>query len=142
MSRSRISYKTPSDIEEPTVNLTPLIDVVFVILIMFIVIAPLLELDHIELADSAKTSVDASKSVQETSPIAIHVRQDNTVWFNQQQVDFNQLTAELRQAKVKFPKATPQVFHDRKAQFGTYQCIKNCAEEAGFSQLDIILKPA
>ena len=37
----------PMASEEPVVNLTPLIDVVFVILIMFILVAPLLEADRL-----------------------------------------------------------------------------------------------
>lgn len=142
MIRSRISSQASLHVEEPTVNLTPLIDVVFVILIMFIVIAPLLELDHIELAENAPSSLDTSQSVQESSPIAIHVHQNNTIWFNNQTVTPAQLTEQLKLAKTRFPKANPQVFHDKRAQFGTYQSVKNATEEAGFTQLDIILKPA
>lgn len=140
MTRSRISFTGHSDFEEPTVNLTPLIDVVFVILIMFIVIAPLLELDRVELADGPAARL-ATSSVQESSPITIHVHQDNTIWFNNQLVTPKDLTTLLKQAKGKYPQAHPQIFHDKKAHFGTYQAVKNAAEEAGFSQMDIILKP-
>lgn len=141
MTRSRISFTGHSDFEEPTVNLTPLIDVVFVILIMFIVVAPLLELDRVQLADAPIAGLDASSSVQETSPIAIHVHQNDSIWLNSQQVSVRELVPMLRQAKIQYPKANPQVFHDKKAQFGTYQSVKNAAEEAGFSHIDIILKP-
>jgi biopolymer transport protein ExbD len=141
MTRSRISFTGHPTFEEPTVNLTPLIDVVFVILIMFIVIAPLLELDRVELADGPATMLTTS-SVQESSPITIHVHQDNTIWFNNHLVTPKDLVALLKQAKVKYPQAHPQIFHDKKAQFGTYQAVKNAAEEAGFSRIDIILKPA
>ncbi len=141
MTRSRISFMGHSTFEEPTVNLTPLIDVVFVILIMFIVIAPLLELDRVELADGP-TAMLANTSVQESSPITIHVHQDNTIWFNNQLITPKDLVAVLKQAKVKYPQIRPQIFHDKKAHFGTYQAVKNAAEEAGFSQIDIILKPA
>ncbi|AXH78540.1 MAG: biopolymer transport protein [Circular genetic element sp.] len=127
--------------EEPTVNLTPLIDVVFVILIMFIVIAPLLELDRIQLADSKGQHSGDSISVQESSPIAIHVRQDNSIWFSGNVVAITDLPDLLKLAKVNFPGIRPQLFHDRKAHFGTYQSVKNAAEEAGFDQLDIVLKP-
>lgn len=142
MTRDRILFSHHrSIIEEPTVNLTPLIDVVFVILIMFIVIAPLLQLDRVELADAPAVSLAAS-SVQESSPITIHVHSDNSIWFNEQKVNPRDLTNQLKEAKLKFPKARPQVFHDKKAHFGTYQSIKNSAEEAGFTNIDIILKPA
>lgn len=142
MSRSRISFTGQAVFEEPTVNLTPLIDVVFVILIMFIVIAPLLELDRVELADGPHASLSAASSVQESSPITIHVHQDNTITFNNQAVSQTELAALLREAKAKYPQARPQVFHDKKAHFGTYQAVKNAAEEAGYSHIDIILKPA
>ena len=142
MSRSRISFTGHSDFEEPTVNLTPLIDVVFVILIMFIVIAPLLELDRVDLADAPKTMLNAAASVQESSPITIHVHEDNAIWFNDRPVTPKELVSLLKEAKVTYPQIHPQIFHDKKAQFGTYQSVKNAAEEAGFSHIDIILKPA
>lgn len=129
-------------IEEPTVNLTPLIDVVFVILIAFIVLAPLLELDRVELADAAPATQDKSISVQEASPIAIHVREDNAILVNGKIVSLAQLNEYLKLAKKKYPNAKPQIFHDKKAHFGTYQAIKNAAEAAGFQQMDVILKPA
>lgn len=142
MTRTRISFNGHSSFEEPTVNLTPLIDVVFVILIMFIVIAPLLELDRVELADAPIAMLSAASSLQESSPITIHVHQDNAIWFNDKIVAPKDLVSLLKQAKVKFPHAHPQIFHDKKAHFGTYQSVKNAAEEAGFTHIDIILKPA
>jgi biopolymer transport protein ExbD len=129
-------------IEEPVVNLTPLIDVVFVILIMFIVIAPLLELDRVDLADAAKDPMEGSVSVQENSPISIHVRKDNTIWYGKQRVNAKELTEHLVKAKARYPKAKPQLFHDKSAHFGTYQSVKNAAEAAGFEQMDVVLKPA
>jgi len=142
MTRSRISFNGQSPFEEPAVNLTPLIDVVFVILIMFIVIAPLLELDRVELADGPMAKLPGSSSVQETSPITIHVQDDNSIWLNNQRTNPRELVALLKQAKLQYPNINPQIFHDKKAHFGTYQSVKNAAEEAGFSMIDIILKPA
>lgn len=126
--------------EEPEINLTPLIDVVFVILIMFILIAPLLEVDKIELA-GAPSGADESVSVQDTSPITVQVYQDNSLKFNNQEVNIEQLGLLLKQAKEKHPGVKPQVLHDRRAHFGTYQGVKNAAELAGFEEMDIVLKP-
>lgn len=131
-----------AQIEEPPVNLTPLIDVVFVILIMFILVAPLLELERVELADAPRVHQEGSLSVQETSPIALHVNRDNSLLFNSQKVTIQQLPSLLKEARKKHPQAKPQLFHDRRAYFGTYQSVKNAVEEAGFAQMDIILKPS
>ncbi len=141
MSR-RLLRRYAGDEEQPTVNLTPLIDVVFVILIMFILIAPLLEVDQVDLAAATANPRQPSVAVTENSPIAIHVLKNNKISFNSQYVNQDRLLVLLREAKRQHPKARPQVFHDRNAFFGTYQAVKNAVESAGFDQMDIVLKPS
>lgn len=130
------------EIEEPAINLTPLIDVVFVILIMFILVAPILELDRVDLADAGSANSGPTTEVHETSPIAIHVSKSNGITFNNKRVNLSQLPSLLVEARRKYPRARPQLFHDRQAQFGTYQSVKNAVEAAGFKTMDIILKPS
>lgn len=129
-------------IEEPIINLTPLIDVVFVILIMFILVAPLLERDQIELAQASKEGEKGMSLVQESSPITLHIRRDNTILFNQQIVSLQELSELLKSNRKKYPQARPHLFPDRKAHFETYQQVKNRLEEAGFEQVDIVLIPS
>lgn len=137
-TRRRLQHR---HIEEPSVNLTPLIDVVFVILIMFILVAPLLELDRVELAEAPSKQADRTMEARESGPISIHVDRDNSILFNKRKVKVEELAALLKQARKNYPNARPQLFHDKRAQFGTYQSVKNVVEEAGFEQMDIILKP-
>ena len=127
------------DVEEPTINLTPLIDVVFVVLIMFILVAPLLELDRINLADAA--SSDEVTNISDQSLVTIHVRQDNSILLNNSETTLERLAPTLADLRTHFPTARPQVFHDKDATFGTYQAVKNAVEGAGFPEMDIILKP-
>jgi biopolymer transport protein ExbD len=127
--------------EEATINLTPLIDVVFVVLIIFILIAPMLELDRIQLASSAQKEEREIAAVRENSPIAIHVHADNSIWYNNRSVNAKELIAALKEARKKYPQKIPQLFHDRKAYFESYQSVKNAIELAGFEQLDVILQP-
>ena len=141
MTRRLSQIGKAKELDTPEVNLTPLIDVVFVILIAFIVLAPLLELDRVTLANASLNPPDGMISVQEASPITIYVRENNAIVVKGQEVTAAQLTKYLKEAKQHHPKARPQIFHDKKAYFGTYQAVKNAAEEAGFQQMDIILRP-
>lgn len=141
MARKRRGNAGVGSVDEPQINLTPLIDVVFVALIMFIIIAPLLELDRIQLASSAQKDSKEMAVVQENSPVSIRVHADNTIWLNGKMVTSDQLLNLLKLAKKNYPNKTPQLFHDKKATFGTYQMVKNAIELAGFEQLDIILQP-
>ena len=125
--------------EEANINLTPLIDVVFVVLIIFILIAPLLEMDRVELASSPPQS--QRNSVQENSPITIRVHADNSIWFNNKPVNLPELLEALKLAYKRYPHKIPQLFHDRKAYFESYQKVKNAVESTGFEQMDVILEP-
>lgn len=140
MARRGIRHRRQEE-EQPTVNLTPLVDVVFSILIMFIVVAPMLNLDRVDLAVGSDQGKDGGISVRDSGPITIHVHEDNTIWMNQKLVESTHLPELLKKERARHPEARPQLYHDRRAQFGTYQTVKNAVEAAGFDQMDIILKP-
>lgn len=135
------SFKERTPFEEPTINLTPLIDVVFVILIMFILVAPLLQLDKVRLAEGPEIAFKEASSVRESSPIAIHVRRDNTIWLKERSIAKEEIRPALSSLKLAHPGAIPQLFLDQEASFGTYQAVKNGVEEAGFQEMDILLTP-
>lgn len=140
MSRTRYTLLTDEN-AEVLINLTPLIDVVFVILIMFIIVAPIVEMEQVELAPASAESIEMGAAALEKNPITIHVRKDNTILFNKEKVSLEQLKVKLRAAKKKYPEAAPLLLHDKKAFFGTYQTVKNTAEEVGFQELNIVLAP-
>lgn len=126
--------------EEPTINLTPLIDVVFVVLIAFILIAPLLEVDRVELAPSSARESPIGKG-PEPSRIVVHVKEADAIFFNHRAVTLEQLVALLQEEAKRTPLSTPQLFVDKRSHFGTYQAVKNGIECAGFHTLDLILAP-
>ena len=130
------------DLQEPVINLTPLIDVVFVVLIAFILVAPLLDRDQVQLASGANVPSHVPLSMKEASPIQIHVRADNTILLSGIPTSLEDLPQKLLITRQQFPHAHPQVFHDKRAHFGTYQALKNCLERAGFDEMDIVLSPS
>ncbi len=128
--------------DEPLINITPLIDVVFVVLIAFIMIAPLLELDRIRLASGDHTPSHIPVRSEVVSQIQIHVHADDSIQFNGSLISLSDLPKKLRQTKIEHPEARAQLFHDKDAKFGTYQKIKNCLEISGFEEMDIVLSPS
>lgn len=127
--------------EEISINLTPLIDVVFVVLIMFILVAPLVEVDRIQLAGGGDGKKPDMVSFQENAPLKIYVYADNTIWMNGIPLTPHELYQELQKAYRLNPSLRPQLYHDKSASFGTYQSVKNTIESVGFDSLDVILKP-
>lgn len=141
MRKTRSSSAWHDHSDETQINLTPLIDVVFVVLIMFIIIAPMLELDRVQLASISHRDGREMAVIQEENPVSIQVHADNSVWLNKRLVSEKELHTLLKEAKRRHPHQIPQLFHDKKGQFGTYQMVKNAVENAGFEQLDVILQP-
>ncbi len=139
MRQKRLTaFSNPSsDLED--IDLTPLIDVVFVVLIMFILVAPMLELDKIKLATAPNREQIETTTM---GSLSIHVQEDNTVLINKREVNVEQLPRILKALYQRDPKLNPQLFQDRKAHFGTYQIVKNAVEEAGYEELDVVLEPA
>lgn len=137
MRRKLRSQLDDPSLDEPLINLTPLIDVVFVVLITFMLIAPALDIDSVDLA----TGPQKNSAPFENGPLAITVHADNSIWFHGKSLSLAQLENQLREEKKRNPKAIPQLIHDSRAQFGTYQSLKNSLEGAGFEQMEVILKP-
>lgn len=127
--------------EEAGINLTPLIDVVFVILIMFILVAPLVEIDKVELAHSATNRKEKTSLSSQDQAIQIYVHKDNTIWLDGVSVSIDELKGKLLTLYRLHPSLSPQIFQDREAFFGTYQLVKNLLEEVGFESLDVVLQP-
>jgi biopolymer transport protein ExbD len=140
--RGSLSKRALQAPQEPMINITPLIDVVFVILIAFIVIAPLLDLDRINLAKASEIPAQNSEHFQDASAIQIHVYADNTLSLNEQKISLEDIQQKLYELRKLHPDIRPQLFHDKKAYFGTYQSVKNSLEAAGFQEMDVVLSPS
>ena len=127
--------------EDPVINLTPLIDVVFVILIMFILIAPILEMDQIELAGASPSSKNITLLKKEENPISIRVDQHNRIFLNNRLLKETEIFQAFSQLKLQHEKTKPLLYHDKRATFGSYQKIKSALEKAGFQEIDLVLGP-
>lgn len=134
--RRRQPFPLEEDSEEPLINLTPLIDVVFVLLITFMLIAPILNVDHVDLA----TKGESNQTQASSSPIAITIRADNTLWFRGKLLDIKSLEALLKEEKKLHPGTCPQLIADKNSRFGLYQDVKNSIENCGFQQMDVLLQ--
>lgn len=137
MKKNRF-FQDISESDEGSINLTPLIDVVFIVLIAFILIAPMLEIDLVNLADGKSEG----NTFTTNTNIQIVVNENNSVLINNKEVFLSQIESVLSMYRNKYPEDILQIFHDRKASFGTYQAIKNAAENSGFEEIQVILKPS
>ena len=136
--RKQIQVKEPE--EDSLINLTPLLDVLFLVLVFFILIAPFLDLDRIHLAESSKQK-QAISPLDNAPCLKIYVRKDNSLWLDTNPISLDELSKILKEFHQRYPTVFPQLYPDKQCHFGLYQKIKNLVEESGFEQLDVLLKP-
>jgi biopolymer transport protein ExbD len=127
--------------EDPVeMNLTPLIDVVFVVLIMFIVIAPLLSVEGVDLAASGPKSETISD--RGNINLNIYIKKNDHIFWKNTKVSENELKRLLIMEKERHPNAVPNIFPDKEASYGSFQNVKNAVELAGFEKGNIVLTPS
>ena len=128
----------PTEDDGELINLTPLLDVLFVVLILFMLAAPLLQLDKISLAQATIEKEEFADHGMQT--LKIQVSNNNLIEIQNKKIPVKLLKSTFIALHQQFPNITPTLFCDKKASFGTYQIIKNSLEEAGFREMEVILK--
>ena len=122
--------------EEPLVNLTPLIDVVFVVLIVFILVAPMINVDQIALAPKAGAK---STAIDEQKQLVLRLHADGTLAIGKRIIPEAKRESALKELIRQDKKAL--LLCDKRVTFGAYQGVKDALELAGFEELEIAVSP-
>ena len=114
-----------------TINITPLIDVIFLLLIFFMVSSTFVEQPGIELSlPQAKTS--SMKRAEET---IITLDKDGTIYFNADKIDKTQLYNKLAELQLKKDKKPLVLQADENVAYKTVVFVMDTARELGFSDI-------
>ncbi len=92
------------------INITPLLDLAFVLLIIFIITTPLLE-NRVDLA--IPTSGAANAAIDPTRVQTVSIDRNEVIIFNGEAVDAETLLARLTSAKVANPEVAVVIRPDR-----------------------------
>jgi biopolymer transport protein ExbD len=87
------------DVEESEVNLTPMLDVVFIMLIFFIVTASFVKESGIEVNRPDAATAER----KERGNILVAISQNNQIWVDKRQVDPRALRANIERLHAENP---------------------------------------
>jgi biopolymer transport protein TolR len=119
------------------INVTPMVDVMLVLLIIFMVTAPLL-------ASGVQVDVPESKAApleQSSAPIAVSVNREGQIFVDDNPVDSAQLGTLLRQrVTASREEGGPRLFlrADRALDYGTVNRIMGEINAAGVRKLSLV----
>jgi biopolymer transport protein TolR len=115
------------------INITPLVDVVLVLLIIFMVITPILQMGYeVQVPPKVESAVPPPTSDQ----VIVRMDADGSTWINKQSIPRNEFGARLqeilrgRQTRVIFFAADGELPYDQVAEFMDL-CRHNGADNLG-----------
>ena len=129
--RRRRSIEAADDSNE--VNLTPMLDVVFIMLIFFIVTATFVKESGIDVTrPNAETAVKQNRVA-----ILIAIRDNNEIWINRRQVDLASVRANVEKLHAENPQGGAVIQADREAETGVLVEIMDQVRLAGVGAISI-----
>ncbi|KAA8735387.1 biopolymer transporter ExbD [Acinetobacter qingfengensis] len=119
------------------INITPLVDVMLVLLIVFIVTAPLL-------TNSVKVNLPKAAPTQSTDQnkaVVVSVKPDGSIYLDQQQVKADGFEQALQQRKQENAKLALNLNADETVPYGTIAKLLASIERVGVDRLSVITVP-
>jgi biopolymer transport protein ExbD len=130
----------PADAEDEvvsTINTTPLVDVMLVLLIIFLITIPVV-------IQSTPVELPKEKNVPtQTKPenINIAVNKDGDVFWNNELVDDKKLLARLKEVAVKQPQPEVHIRGDHNARYEFVGRVVFACQRAGILKIGFITEP-
>lgn len=117
---------------------TPLVDVVFLLLIFLVLSSPLVLQPGIGMVELQQSSVPSTASFQ---GLVVTVTRDNLIFFNNQLTSLDKLRESLRVMAAQFPRQELVIKADRQVPHGTVVQIMSLALEAGVTAINWATRP-
>lgn len=124
--------RTEAEEEVGAIDLTPMLDVVFIMLIFFIVTASFIKEPGVDI-----NRPDATTALAVKTPILVAVTDDNKVWINKSQYDIRQVKPQLQILLAETPKGKLVIQADRDSNIKTMTEVAQAARELGIGEVTV-----
>lgn len=128
MARKRIREE-----EEAVIDMTPMLDIVFIMLIFFIVTTSFIKEAGIEVVKPEA----ANQSKQKAANIFIAVRDSGEVWMDKKVVDVERIAPNLEKLLAEQPSDVIIIQADKSAKHGVVIKVMDAIKEAGIDRISI-----
>jgi len=119
------------------INVTPMVDVMLVLLIIFMVSAPLLTVGvPIDLPQTQASSLDAA----DKEPLAISVNDKGDIFLQNSQIELDELVPKLKAISAARGKNDDRIYvrGDKTVNYGTVMKVMGRLNSAGFRKVALV----
>jgi biopolymer transport protein ExbD len=118
------------------INVTPLVDVMLVLLIIFMITAPLMS--HKVKVELPKATLAEKPESKTTPPITLAVTQEGNMFWNDQPISLGQLESRLSVEAQKTPQPAINVRGDRTTKYRTVAEVVRIAQAQGMRKVGFV----
>lgn len=129
---ARRMSRVQTDEEDVELNMTPMLDVVFILLIFFIVTAVFVKEPGVDIFRP-----DVSSSTQMKPTLLVAVTSEDEIWINRDVYDMNQVRGVLEQLLSENPRAEAMIQADEGSPVGTVLDIQELLTDLGVEEVHI-----
>jgi len=118
------------------INVTPLVDVVLVLLIIFMVTAPVLQ-------SGIEVNVPKTRTVKEITEerLVLSINKQQRVFLGNDPININEIAAKLHQ-KIRDPQHQPIFIRaDEDVPFGAFATVMDAVKQSGITNVSIVTQP-
>jgi biopolymer transport protein ExbD len=116
------------------INVTPLVDVMLVLLVVFIVTAPLLtNAVHVNLPKTEETAPPEEKEA-----VYLSVDAQGKIFIDKKEISIDSIESELKTRKEVDPELALNLNADDGVQYGTVAKVMSSIERAGVTKLSVL----
>ena len=119
--------------DEAEINITPMLDVVFIMLIFFIVTASFVKESGIDVSRPDA----ATATVKERGNILIAITESNQIWIDRRQVDIRSVRANIERLHAENPQGAVVIQADQNSKNGMLVQVMDAARQAGVFNVSI-----
>jgi len=119
--------------EEKVADLTPMLDVVFIMLIFFIVTATFIKETGVEINRPDTETAQPKKTVS----LLVAVAPDNRVWIDKKAVDIRNIRPTMERLHIENPKGGLVIQADAESKVEKVLAIMDAARSIGINQVAI-----
>jgi biopolymer transport protein ExbD len=134
-----MAFSTGDDTGAPMseINVTPLVDVMLVLLIIFMITAPLMSHKiKVELPQANLDKID--EKAPKVQPITLAITEDGKVYWNDQLVTPDVLESQLSVEAQKTPQPAINIRGDKTTKYRTINEVVNIAQAQGMRQVGFV----
>ena len=110
------------------IDLTPMLDVVFIMLIFFIVVASFIKEAGVEVNRPDKNQPD---NPEDSTSILVEVASDNQIWMENRRVDIRAVRANIQRLLAEDPEAPVKIKVEKGAEAVNLVDVADAARETG-----------